>query len=84
MKPGHVEFFLLLIAFSSVFFVGINADWWSYLVIAAFDVMSNVLYAMCLVLIFYVLGDVALQSCNGNTHNRVCGSLPHLHTILLL
>ena len=51
---------------------------------AAFDVMSNVLYAMCLVLLVFFKGDVAFQSCNFNIHNRVFGYLPPLHTSLLL
>ena len=84
VKPGHVENCLLLIAFTSVCFGGLNTALWRYFMSAAFDVMAYALYAMCPVFLFYVLGDVALQSCNGNTHNRVCGSLPYLHTILLL
>ena len=52
--------------------------------IAAFDVMENELHAMCLVFLVSILGDVALQYCNGNTHNRVCGSLTPFHTSLLL
>ena len=47
---------------------------------ALFDVTENALYAMCLVLILYVLCDVASNACRFNIHNRVCGSLPPFHT----
>ena len=60
MKPGHVENCLLLIAFSGVCFGGMNAAWWRYLMSAAFDVMENALYAMYILFIVSVLGDVAL------------------------
>ena len=51
-----------------------------YLMSADFDVMANVLYAMCLVFIISVLGDVVLQSCNGNIRNRICGYISPFHT----
>ena len=71
VKPGHVENSLLLIAFSSVCFGGMHVAWWRYLMITAFNFMSNFLDAMCLVFLVSFLGDVLLQSCNGNTHNFV-------------
>ena len=74
----------MLIAFSSVCLGGINSAWWTYLVSAAFNVMAYALYDMCLVLLVSVLGDVALNSCNGNIHNLVCDSLPLFHTNFLL
>ena len=49
VKPGHVEFFLLLIAFRSVCLGVINSAWWRYLMSAAFDVMAYALYDMCMV-----------------------------------
>ena len=84
MRPGHIENCLLLISFSSVCFGVLNVALWRYLMSAALNAMANVLYSMCLLLIVYILGDVALQSCNGNIHNRVCNYLPPFHTILLL
>ena len=51
---------------------------------ADFHVMLNAVYAMYLVLLVSILGDVVLQSCNGNIHNLVCGYLPPFHTIFLL
>ena len=51
---------------------------------ATFNFISNTLYDMCLVLLVSVLGDVALNSCNGNIHNLVCDSLPPFHTNFLL
>ena len=84
VKPGHVEKTLLLIAFGSFFFKGLNAAWCGHLMSAVFYVMENAWYAMCLVLLVYVFCYVALHSCKVNIHNRVCGSLPPLHNSLLL
>ena len=72
--------FFLLIAFSTVCFGGLNVAWWRNLMSADFDTNANALYAMCLVLLVSFLGDVEFHSCNGNTHNRVCGSLPSFNT----
>ena len=69
MKPGHVEIFLLLIAFSSVCLGGLNSSWWIYFMSADLDVMAYALYAMCLVLPVSVFVDVELPSCNYNIHN---------------
>ena len=40
VDPGHVDHFLLLMAFSRVCFGGLNAAWWRYLISAAFEVME--------------------------------------------
>ena len=74
----------MLIAFSSVCLGGINSDWWTYLVSAAFNVMAYALYDMCLVLLVSIFVHVDFHSCNGNIHNIVCGSLPPFHTSFLL
>ena len=79
VNPGHVEKQLLM-DFSRVCFGGLNAAWWRYLLIMAFDFMAYALHVRCLLLIVSVLGVVALQSCNGNIHNLVCSSIPHFHT----
>ena len=59
VKPGHVENCLLLIAFGSVCFGGLNAAWWSYLMSAAFYVMEYALYDRYLVWSVSVFVDVA-------------------------
>ena len=84
VKPFHVENCLLLMDFSRVCFGGLNAAWSRYLISAAFYVMEYVLHAMCLVFLVFVFGVVVLQSCNGNIHDLVCGSLPPFHMSLLL
>ena len=81
---GPVENCLLLIAFSSVCFGGMNVAWWRYLLSVALDIMEDSFFYICLVLLVSDLGDVVLHSCNGNIHNPLCGSLPTLHTSLLL
>ena len=70
MKPGHVENCLFLIEFISIHFGGLNVAWWSYLMSAAFDIMTNALNSMCLVLLVSFFSDVELHSCNGNIHIR--------------
>ena len=84
MDPGHVETLLLLIAFIGVCFGRLNVAWWIYLTSVAFNVMENALCSICLVFLISALGDVALQSCNGNIHNNDCGPIPPFHTSLLL
>ena len=84
MKPGYVENCLLLIAFSSVCFGGLNVASWRYFMSAALNAMANVLYSMCILFIVSILGDVALQSCNSNIHNCVCVSLSPFNTSFLL
>ena len=81
---GHVENCLLLISFSSVCLGRLNPAWWSYLMSSILDVMSYVLYVMCLVWIVCVSGDFLLYECSGNIHNLVCGFIPPLHTSFLL
>ena len=60
VNPGHVEKSLLLIDFSSVSFGGQNVTWWRYLMSMFFNFIENALYAMCLVFLVSVLGDVVL------------------------
>ena len=79
VNTGHVQNCVLLIDFTSVCFGGLSAAWRKYLMSASFYVMENVLYAMFLVLLVSILGDVKLLYFDGNIHNRVCGSLTSFH-----
>ena len=55
-----------------------------YLINAAFKVTAYTFLAWCSVSLVDVVGIVVLEFFKGKTHYRVRGSLPPLHTILLL
>ena len=84
VNPGHVENYLFLIIFRSVFLGGVNADWWRYFISSALGVMTYALYAMCLVWTVFTSVDVLLHSWIVNIHNLIWGYCPPFHTSLIL
>ena len=68
-----------IIAFSSIFLGELNAAWWRYFMIVAFNVMAYALYAMCLVCLVSAFVDAVLHSLSDNIHDLVCSSPPPFH-----